>query len=103
MAYELASIATLALMGFGSTNRVQVRPKADSGGAYLCDERSDGPVDSRVCYQGRFSRTEAESVKVSPVLGGIPGLTPLLLHRLTNGRLRRATVIVSVRCAGRNP
>ena len=88
MAYGLASVATLALIGLGSVDSMQVCPQPDLGGAHLCDERADGSVDSCVCFQDCFSWTDAESVKVSTVLSGIPALTPLLSHRLANGCLR---------------
>ena len=88
MAYGLPSVATLALIGLGSVDGMQVRLQADFGGAHLCDERTDDSVHPCVCFQGCFARTGVDMVEVSTVFGGIPALTPLLPHRLTNGRLR---------------
>lgn len=80
MAYGLAPVAALALIGLGSIDSVHVRSYANFGSAHLYDEPADGSVNPRVWIQDRFARTDAESVGVSTVLSSILTLIPFLSH-----------------------
>jgi hypothetical protein len=73
VAHRLWSAATLALVGVGLVDGVEVGTKADLACAYLCDHRADRSVRANMCVKCRSSWTYAESEELSAMRRLFPG------------------------------
>ena len=69
MSYGLSSIATLALVGVGLVDGVEVCAQADFAVAHLRDDRADGSMCAHMCCEDSFSRSHSESEQFSSVFG----------------------------------
>jgi hypothetical protein len=85
VAYCLASMATLAFVGAGLVDGVEVGAQADFARAHLCDDRADRSMSAQVCGKCPFSGPNPESEKLSAMFGGFPASFPFISHCPTDG------------------
>lgn len=73
MLHRLSSAATLALVGIGLVNGVEVGTEADLARTHLCDHGADRSVCVFVDFECVFSRPGAEPKELSTMFRVFPG------------------------------
>jgi hypothetical protein len=70
--YCLAPVATLAFVGVGFVDGMEVSAQADLACAHLCNDRADRSMRANMCSKYSFPWPNPEFKKLSAMLGRFP-------------------------------